>query len=315
MPNELSKADGRVLVAGAINTDLVGVVERAPAAGETGTGRSFDVFGGGKGANQAVAARRSGAVVSLVGALGLDDFGDTRASDLLAEDIDLTSVARRRDVASGVALILVEGGGENRIAYIPGATSTITEDELIGALVRTSPDVYLQPNEVPLATARAGLARAGELGALRILNAAPDPADARSLLELVDVLIVNTGEAMALAGLEELPNGDLTELAADLWHRYSIDVVITGGAAGAFVAYRGDALHVPAPNVTAVDTTGAGDAFCGALAAQLAHGVEFAGAVEWAVTAASLTTTVAGAQPSIPHAEAIRAMLRWQARG
>lgn len=312
MPDESAPRQGRVLVAGAINTDLVGSVERAPARGETVTGRSFEIFGGGKGANQAVAARRSGAEVSLVGAVGDDDFGTQREAELRAEGIDISSVVRRVDVSSGVALILVEEGGENRIVYIPGATSTITEDDVVEALARTSPDVYLQPNELPLESARAGLIRAGERGALRILNAAPDPKDVDPLLEYVDILIVNAGEARELAGLEDA-TGALPNLAKRLVERHGIDVVITAGVDGAIASYRGEVMRVPAPEVVAVDTTGAGDAFCGALAARLASLVEFEEAMRWAVTAASLAVTVAGAQPSIPVAEAIRKKLRSQA--
>lgn len=303
------EATDKVVVAGAINTDLVGVVEHAPAAGETVTGRSFGIFGGGKGANQAVAARRSGAEVALVGALGTDAFGDQRKAELLADGVDMASVVRRGDSSSGVALILVEESGENRIAYIPGATSTISGQQVVDAIRRVSPDVYLQPNEVPQATARAGLAVAGEIGALRILNAAPDPITVRPLLDQVDLLIVNQGEALALMNAGEGHDGDLLLLATQLAGACSVDVVVTGGAAGAFAACQGETTHVPTPKVEVVDTTGAGDAFCGALAAWLAQGAELRKALTWAVTAASLSATIAGAQPSIPHATAIQGML------
>jgi ribokinase len=305
MPDEGETSLGRVLVAGAINTDLVGSVERTPAAGETVTGRSFDIFGGGKGANQAVAARRSGAAVSLVGAVGDDDFGTQREAELLAEGIDIRSVVRRDNASSGVALILVDEGGENRIAYIPGATLTITEDDVVEAVSRTSPEVYLQPNEVPRESALAGLRRAGELGALRLLNAAPDPKDVLPLLAHVDILIVNAGEAGELAGSGDGDN-ELPTVAKRLAERHGIDVVVTAGAMGAIASYRGEFIRVPAPDVIAVDTTGAGDAFCGAFAARLASGAGFEVAMQWAVTAASLAVTVAGAQPSIPDASAIR---------
>jgi len=175
--------------------------------------------------------------------------------------------------------------------------------------------VYLQPNEIPLATAHAGLVMAGEIGAIRLLNAAPDPADVRSLLEHADILIANTGEALALAEHDTVPGDDLLAFAERLAGVLSIDVVITGGAAGAFAAYGGELSHVAAPtaNVNVVDTTGAGDTFCGSLAARLAGGVEFREALDWAVAAATLATTVAGAQPSIPRADAIRAMMESKA--
>jgi len=309
MLNSGDHGDGRVLITGAINTDLVGVVERAPEAGETVTGRSFDIFGGGKGANQAVAARRSGAVVALVGALGRDEFGDRRVAGLRADDIDITAVARREDAPSGVALIVVEDSGENRITYIPGATLTVTATELIEAIDRFAPDVYLQPNEVPIGAARAGLSRAGDIGAMRILNAAPDPERARPLLEHVDLLIVNQGEALALSDGQTAPGDELQEVAGDLATRFSVDVVITGGADGVFAYHGGGAVHLPAPKVDVVDTTGAGDTFCGAFAARLALGADFREALRWAVVAASLATTRAGAQPSIPDAFAIQDLL------
>ena len=298
-----------VVVAGAINTDLVAVVHRAPDGGETVTGRSFSVFGGGKGANQAVAARRSGAAVALVGALGADDFGVQRRVELERDGVDIGSVATRQDASSGVAVIIVEDGGENRIAYIPGATLSVSPAELVEALDRTRPVVYLQPNEVPAVTARAGLVRAGEIGALRILNAAPDPGNVKPLLDEVDVLVVNEGEARALVGSGDELQGDPRALTRLLASELDVSVVVTAGAAGAFAMHEGAAMHVSAPEVKVVDTTGAGDAFCGALAASLGRNQTFEDALRWAVAAGGLATTVAGAQPSIPIEDAVRALV------
>ena len=185
-----------VLVAGTINTDLVARVDRAPEAGETVTGSSFAIFGGGKGANQAIAAARSGAPTAMLGALGDDDFGRDRRADLEAEGIDTESVARREATPSGVALIVVEEAtGQNRIAYVPGATRTIAADQARDAVKRVKPAVILATLEPP-PDALSSLFDAGKQhGATVILNATPEAVGARPFLGQIDVLIVNETEA------------------------------------------------------------------------------------------------------------------------
>lgn len=294
-----------VVVAGAINTDLVAVVARAPEAGETITGLSFAIFGGGKAANQAVAARRAGGSVVLVGAVGDDAFGTDRRDELERDGLDLRAVAEHAGMASGVALITVECGGENRIAYVPGPTLKITGEQIVQALERVRPGVYLQPNEVPLDAAATALRRARELGATTMLNAAPDPEAASPLLGDVDYLIVNEGEAIVLAGR----SGPCDEIAAVLARQTDATVVVTAGADGAYGVHEGHSLHVPAPRVDVVDTTGAGDTFCGAFAARIAERAPFEEALRWAVWAGALATTIVGAQPSIPRHEAVDAFI------
>lgn len=298
-------ARGDVVVAGAINTDLVAVVSRAPEAGETVTGQSFSVFGGGKGANQAVAACRAGASVALGGAIGDDNFGPDRLRKLAAEGIDVDGVVRLRHQQSGVALIIVEEAGENRIAYIPGPVLAVSAAQLSDLLDRVRPAVYLQPNEVPVPVAKVAMKRARSLGAITLLNAAPDPESVEPLLGDVDFLIVNSGEARALAQREGAAEELVSTLAADT----GASVILTAGGTGVFSSREGRFVHVPAPPVDVVDTTGAGDTFCGALAAQLAAGCEFEASLEWAVAAASLATTREGAQPSIPGAAEISRFL------
>ena len=285
-----------VVVAGAINTDLVATVERAPEAGETVTGDAFHVFGGGKGANQAVAASRSGVGVALVGAVGVDAFGRDRLAELRGDGVYVDGVVQIDGMASGVALITVERAGENRIAYVPGPTLRVTGDHVVRAIRQHRPSVYLQPNEVVADAAAAALREARSIGAVTILNAAPDPAKVRSLLPEVDYLIVNEIEAFALAGRR----GEFGEVAETLAQKWQLSVVLTAGADGAYGASRGDVAHVAAPEVDVVDTTGAGDTFCGAFATALARGAEFEAAMRFAVFAGSLTSTKAGAQPSIP---------------
>lgn len=295
----------RIVVAGAINTDLVAVVDRAPEAGETITGRSFHFFGGGKGANQAVAARRAGAEVALVGAVGDDGFGRDRRNELEGDGIDLDSVCEIEGMASGVALITVERQGENRIAYVPGPTLKVECDQVRAAIERVRPAVYLQPNEIPTAAAAAGLEVARSAGATTMLNAAPDPEAVGPLLGNVDVLVVNQVEAAALLGRK----ASGADMAAALGKETGTSVVLTAGAGGAHAWHDDGALHMPAPAVTVVDTTGAGDTFCGAFAMRIAQGEAFADAVSWAVAAGALATTKPGAQPSIPTTAEVDAFL------
>jgi len=300
---------GRVLVAGAINTDLVARVERAPVAGETVTGRAFAIFGGGKGANQAVAAARSGAAVAMLGAVGPDDFGRRRLADLAAEGIDTTGVAEAVGSASGVALIIVEAAsGQNRIAYVPGATLTATAETATRLFERFRPAVVLATLELPPATLAGLFDRAREAGATIVVNAAPEPAPGRDLARQADVLIVNETEAADLLGRAVAPAG-AAAAARDLTDGGPSAVVITLGAAGAVVVAAGTPTTLPAPRVEVVDTTGAGDAFCGALAARLASGAEVVAAARAGVAAGSLATTRAGAQPSMPRREEIAALL------
>ena len=193
-------AAGTILVAGAINTDLVASMKRAPCAGETITGTGFGIHGGGKGANQAVAAARSGGDVVLIGATGDDDFGRARRADLDRDQVDTSWVRVSRDVASGVALIFVEEGGENRIAYVPGATLTVPEQHVLEAVHAVRPSFVLATNELPPATTLALLVEARRAGARVVLNATPDPETVAPLLPYVSILIVNEGEACGPPG-------------------------------------------------------------------------------------------------------------------
>jgi ribokinase len=288
------------LVAGTINTDLVARVARAPAAGETVTGNSFEIFGGGKAANQAVAAARSGAAVAMLGAVGDDDFGRQRIEDLKRGGIDAGDVAVVSGVASGVALIVVEEAtGQNRIAYVPGATATVTAEQASRAVERLRPRVVLATLELPAATLATLFAAARAAGATILLNATPEAAAGRDLVRDVDVLIVNETEAADLLGYPvTASNGGEAALALTRFGPAS--VAVTLGAAGAVVAHGGAVSTIAAPAVQVVDTTGAGDAFCGALAARLAEGADLTAAAGVGVIAGSLATTKAGAQPSMP---------------
>lgn len=297
-----------VLVAGAINTDLVARVAAAPAAGETVTGHGFAIYGGGKGANQAVAASRSGAAVAIVGAVGNDEFGRQRLADLIADRIDVAAVATV-DAASGVALIVVEETtGQNRIAYVPGATLAVTPEQATDAVVRAHPTVVLATLEPPPPTLHALFSAARAGAATVILNATPDPETGRALLPLVDILIVNESEASALLARPVTPT-DAADAALELTTLGAPTVVVTLGAAGAVIAADRVVTPIAAPAVAVVDTTGAGDAFCGAVASALAAGHGAITAARSGVAAGSLAATKAGAQPSMPNQSAIAALL------
>lgn len=288
---------GSVVVVGSANVDLVVDVPRHPRGGETILGENLRRTPGGKGANQAVAAARGGgADVTFVGAVGRDDDGELLLASLRQAGVRTDPVSLS-ELATGTALIAVTADGENTIIVAPGANSEVTiEDGTAGRLGEA--DVILAQLEIPLETVSSA-ARARREGATFVLNAAPSRPLPADVLEEVDVLVVNEPEAREVAGRE----GSLDELAAAL-NELVPAVVVTLGADGAVVARRrADRTHVPAPKVRAVDTTGAGDAFCGVLAAALAAGTDLADAVHRACLAGALTATRSGAQTAVPSAE------------
>ena len=289
----------RVLVVGAINTDLVGRAVRSPEAGETVTGSSFAIFGGGKGANQAFAVARSGVRTVMLGAVGDDDFGRARMGDLLAEGIATDHVATRQQMSSGVALITVDDSGENRILYVPGPTLTISIADAERAVDAVEPDLILLTLEPPLETAGRLIKLAKHRSIPVVLNATPEPAAATALAAQVDVLIVNEMEACQILGIP-LGAEAWPEVVRKLHELGPATVVATLGEQGALVWHDGNVEQIPAPHVEVVDTTGAGDSFCGAFAARLVSGDDPVTAARFGVVAGSLAVTVAGAQPSIP---------------
>ena len=288
----------RVIVVGSVNTDLVVVAERLPAPGETVTGGSFSRHGGGKGANQAVAAARLGARVTMVGAVGTDPFGDEAMELLEREGIDTTAVARL-GAPTGVALINVDAAGENQIAVAPGANAELDPDAVERAVRAAGEGVVLLSQEVSEAAVHAG-ARAAS-GPI-VLNPAPVRRLPDELAALRPILTPNGGEARALTGEDE-PEAAARALAA----RTGAPVLITLGATGALV----HATTVPgtflarAPSVRAVDTTGAGDAFNGALAVALAEGRPLRDAAAFAVAAAALSPRAAGAREGMPRRDEV----------
>lgn len=302
----MTNTAGSILVAGAINTDLVVTVARSPLAGETVTGTGFAIHGGGKGANQAVAIARSGGDAYLVGAIGEDEFGRARLTGLIEDGVHTQSVMERTGQTSGVALILVEDGGENRIAYVPGATRMVSPSHLEAAFAGIQPSFVLATNELPHEALGTLFTLARSAGVTVVFNATPEPETAHDLIHNVSILIVNEGEAAVL--LDDEAVADAEAAAASLLELGPDTVILTVGANGACVGTSdGIAWHRP-PSVEVVDTTGAGDTFCGAFASELARGASIDDAVRYGVLASALSVTRPGAQLSIPTREEISAL-------
>jgi ribokinase len=298
-----NQAAGRVVVVGSANVDLVVDVPRHPAGGETILGGDLRRSPGGKGANQAVgAARAGGADTTFVGALGQDEPAELLLASLVGAGVR-TDIVERVETPTGTALITVTSDGENAIVVAPGANSHVhiggaQKDRIIAA------DVVLAQLEIPLGTVVAA-ARSRRDGALFVLNAAPSRELPDELWHQLDVLVVNEHEAADLVGG---PPSGAEGLAAALLRRVRA-VVVTLGGQGSLVARRGvPAVRVPAAQVTAVDTTGAGDTYCGVLAAALARGADLADAARLAGAAGALAVTRPGAQDAVPEAADVAAL-------
>lgn len=281
-----------LIIVGSANVDLVVQVERHPRQGETVLGGDTSVFPGGKGANTAVAAAKLGARTSLLGAVGEDTYGELLLTTLADAGVD-TSLMRRVDAPSGAAYITVSANGENAIVVSPGANSRVAVADVhrAGEIIAAA-RVLFAVLEVPQPTVREAVACAARAGVRVVLNASPvAPLDGETLAVL-DPLIVNQHEARVLLG--EPAEGEA--LARGLLALGPRSVVVTLGAAGAVAADAAGAVTLPAPEVSVVDTTGAGDAFAGSLAARLAAGWSLTDAARDAVSIAADAVTRQGAQ-------------------
>lgn len=296
-----------VLVFGSINIDLVSRVESFPDPGETVAGKSFAIYPGGKGANQALASARAGAPTRLVGAVGRDAFAAPALALLGEAGVDLAYVARV-DQATGCATILVSDIGENLIVSVPGANASADPETIPDALLTRSSTVSLQ-HELPAAANQALIERAHRNGSRVVLNASPWRALSLETLHAIHCLIVNEHEAAALATACDWPPAphDLAIAAATAVQ--DLTLVVTLGKRGALAAQGGELLHVHAPGVHVVDTTGAGDAFAGTFIAALDGDAPLDEALRRAVAAGSLACTSAGAQPSFPERSAVDSVL------
>jgi ribokinase len=300
---------GRVFVAGSINMDVVATAHRHPKVGETVAGRAVHYFPGGKGANQAVAAAKLGAATTLIGRLGTDAFGQQLSTFLTAQGVDLAHVKDTADVHTGTAIITV-ADADNTIVVVPGANAWVSAED-VGAISLAKDDVAVSQFEIPLPTISAFFQRAKAAGATTILNPAPAIMFGKDLLDLVDILILNETELGFLTGTGLRDSDDaarFVEAAKSLQGRDRF-ICVTLGKRGVLALIDGDTSMIDGRTVKAVDTTGAGDCFVGALASQLAKARPIRDAITYANAAASICVQRMGAAPSMPTAAEVAALL------
>lgn len=300
-----------VVVAGGINTDYLVRGPRLPQPGETVDGEEFLEAPGGKGANQAVAAARLGARVAFVGAVGKDARGAMLLQRLKAEKINTTAAIEKSKVPTGVALIMVEAGGEKQIFVAPGANHKLSPVDIArGGQVLSSTRVVLLQFEIPMETTLAAAQLARESGAIVVLDPAPPGKVPRGLLSLIDVIRPNAAEAEALTGVKVKDVASARRAARKLF-AFGIKLVATeAGNDGDLLLWEGGERLLPRLKVRPVDATGAGDAFAAGLAVAMAEGASYSEAGRLANAAAALATTKFGAQPAMPRRREVERLLR-----
>ena len=295
----------RIVVVGSLHVDLMLRVGRLPEPGETVLGEELRMGMGGKGANQAVAASRLGARVWMVGKVGRDEYGRRMVENLRKEGVD-TSHVGKDERPSGMALILVDGRGENLIGVYPGADLGCGRREVERAReVLREADLLLTQLEIPLTAVERALELAAGEGKKSLLNLAPFRPLPNRMWRRVDLVVANWGEASRAVG-----EGRVEEMAEKLLRRGPEGVVITLGEGGAYLRTERGGKRIPGVKVRVRDTTGAGDAFCGALAVALASGRPLEEAVLWANCAGALATTRMGAQEALPTGEEVNRLFR-----
>ncbi|TQJ87443.1 ribokinase [Streptomyces sp. SLBN-31] len=290
-----------IVVLGSTNMDLVTYVEKPPQRGETVTGREFRTVPGGKGANQAIAAAHAGATVSMIGAVGTDVYGPRLRATLEGSGVD-TDLLRTIEGPSGTAHIVVDDEGGNAIVVIPGANGTVDHLAPGDEALIASADTLLLQLEVPMPAVVAGARAARAHGVRTVLTPAPAQPLPAELLAATDLLVPNEYEAITLTG-----RTDAVEAAIALLDSVPAVVVTLGAAGSLYVARGAQPLAVPAPQVTAVDSTGAGDTFVGALATALGEERPIREALRWAAAAAALSVQRPGASASMPYRSEIEA--------
>jgi ribokinase len=294
----------RVVVVGSINVDLVVAADHLPRPGETVLGGQFARHFGGKGANQAVAAARAGASVTMVGAVGRDADGDASLAALAAEGIDVSRV-RRVDAPTGVAIIAVGGDGENQIVVASGANAEVTPADAALPDLPNGPGVLLVCLEIPMPSVAAAVAAGGRIGLQAVINPAPAQPLPAGMLAQSPILTPNRDELLVGAGAADLETALESLLTAG-----ARAVAVTIGSEGALLAEGSRRVHFSAPRVDVVDATGAGDTFSGVLAAWIAGGRTLDDAVGAANAAAALSVTQPGARGGMPTRTQIEAALQ-----
>jgi ribokinase len=297
-------AMSEIFVVGSVNQDIVVSSEKIPTPGETVVGKNLEFFPGGKGANQAVAAKLLGGKVSFVGKVGKDAFGEEMYKYLSGLALG-ANLLRDEESPTGTAIIIVDKDGENSITVVPGSNGTLSADEC-AILERGTPGDYLVlQNEIPMQTIEELLHRAKENGLTTVFNAAPAVILSTKSLNNLDVVIVNEHEFSVFFDCNDVVNErhrtEVAQLVRKMADRLSVGVILTLGANGVVASVGEEDGSVQGRRVVAVDTTGAGDCFVGAVVVGLSEGLSLRGALEFANTAASLSVTRMGASASFPR--------------
>lgn len=292
-----------ITVVGSINYDLVTTVSRVPKGGETVHAQTFETHRGGKGANEALACARlseAGCRVKMIGCVGRDQFGEDLIEHLNGEGIDTSSVQQHDDVRTGVATIIVETTGENRILVYPGANGKVSADQVTTKSLEGSRFVLLQ-NEIPLETTLSALRLAHNSGKATVWNPSPLPEVSEEIWQYVDYLIVNEGEAAVITGMNVENVGQAKEaVIALLSMGVRVAIVTLGHNGSVYGNSKENIVHCAATKVSPVDTTGAGDTFLGAFVAALCEKRSIDESVSYASRASAIAVTRAGAGSSIP---------------
>ncbi len=298
-----------ITVVGSFNMDLVIEAPRFPVPGEAILGRNFRRACGGKGANQACAVARMGMPAFMIGAVGQDAFGDEMLASVKASGVDTSGVMRRREVASGTAMVVLNAEGQNQIVVANGANDTLAAEDLerCAAPISRSRALLVQL-ETSMESVAAALRLARAAGVLAILNPAPFAPVTDDLLRQCHFIIPNENEASRLTGIEVRDVASAAEAARHLRARSQAGVLVTLGPTGVWLETDGYTGHVPGFQVTAVDTVGAGDTFIGAFAARLAEGAAVREAACFGCAAAAIAVTRRGAQTSIPMRSEVEAV-------
>jgi ribokinase len=304
---------GKVVVVGSLSMDLVVQTARRPEKGETIIGTGFGMFAGGKGNNQAMAAARAQAQVSMIGRVGDDSFGETLLATLHREKVDISGMIKDTQAATGIAHITVDSNGDNYIVIAQQSNANLcaADVENYAHLIEDC-DVLLMQLEVPFEPLCAAAALARKKGATVILNPAPAPIGKKipvELLKNVDIIIPNQPEAHQLSGIDASTVEGAQKAAAFFETLGIATSIVTLGEDGALVCHKGSSDHIKSFKVNSIDSTAAGDAFCGAFAASLARGEQLLSAVRTGCAAGALATTKLGAEPSLPHHRDIEKLL------
>jgi ribokinase len=297
-----------ITVFGSINMDLIATPERLPKPGETVMGTSFTTAAGGKGANQALAARRAGAIVRMAGAVGDDRLGSQALALLADAAVDLNGVRSAADATGTAHILVAEDDGENVIVVVPGANGTVSEEDARRTVSgMTQGDYLMLQFEIRNTSIEAALVAAKQKGVISIVNIAPFSPEAKRLGAMADILVANETEFDLFVGKGELSAAEREATMRALHAENGRTIIVTLGADGVVAIRKNHIFHADGLKIEPVDTVGAGDTFCGYLAASLDAGISFEKALRRAAVAGSLACLKPGAQPSIPFAAAVDA--------